>query len=956
MTISIDELVNQVKQANKIEDVAGECAGFSVNGRGRYMSTREHDSLVFDTHNQSYWWNSTGEHGDVIEWVVKRKGMDFKGAMEFLCKRGGLADPVWEKQDPMVRMAARQREDALNVASDLFHQWLLADVATLDYVHSRGWTDETIKRARLGYTGRQDHKDRLSKEMTDAMGAAGVDPRCPAAVAVLGLRADVRHWALDYNINSPQEKWIEEDRIYGVVGWDRLVYSHMQGGRCVYFSLRGIKEKAHFNPPVELVGERQIYANPKWSSAELLCVVVEGQADAITLDQWDIPAVALNGVSADERIARIIGATKEHKRANFFLGLDSDKAGQLNSSKAAKLLGPMTRIVQWAGTAGIDSFVDQEGKTHELKDANDLLRGGLQKGIKPEDLMREVGIRLNTSPTFAEKIAEWAGKQEGADRDDALRQALTVIASMDEVMRSQYQVPLAKLLQVQQRELTRMVKTLQDQAKKKDTDGDTVVYTVGGWINGWIVEYLYNREKHTTQLAWRDPSGNIASGDSVSIDGIKYKPEPAEDTFKERGILFPSKLGELKKAGELAALIELYLNSVYILPNELTAKIISYWVLVTWLYDCFNALPYLRAIGASGAGKSELLYRVGLVSYRLLMAGGADTVSTLFRSVEHFRPTVLFDEGDIEKSDAANEVVKFFNFGAMKGHPIWRAEESIDENGKKSYKSKMYPTYCPKMIGMRKDFKDDAVGNRCITFKIQERGMRELMARNISLEVDEDIHQRAQGIRNLMMRWRLEHWQPEIKINKAYYEMDISARLNQITGALMMVAQDDEPLREEIKGFMREYYLEMTQNKSMTIIARVIEAIIKIYKYPDTHKLMVVAEENGNEKILIGHVTKIANEIIEQMNSTDTDEDAHTTTDADPKINKRDLSPHRIGRLIRDEMQLQVSRRSNKGFFVYYDEERINELARQYGIDPAELGPQPADKSKNQQLRLGEES
>lgn len=951
MTFSVDDLVVQVKQANRIEDVIGETPGYSVVGRGRYLTTREHDSLVIDTHNQAYWWNSTGEHGDVIEWGCKRNGWDFKRSVEHLCTRVNLPTPDWGKQDPAMRMVTRQREDALGAATDIFHKWLINSEKAMAYLHGRGLTDETIKRANLGYTGCRDNQDKSRAEMINAISGAGVDPRSPAAIAILGLRGGVKQWCSSYGI-QPDLKWSDEDRIYGIIGWDRIYFPHIRNGRVGYFSLRSMEDRMHFNPPAELVGERQFYANPKWSTGESICVIVEGKMDALTLDQWDIPAIALNGVAADERIASAIGATKENKRAIFFLGLDSDKAGSLNHSKVARLLGPMTRIVTWEGTAGVDKYTDPDGKEIDAKDANAILQGAIQKGLETNDLVKQVGVRLNTSPTFAEKIAEWAGKQEGADRDDAIRQALNVIAGMDEVSRAQYQVQLAKLLQIQQRELTRMVKTLQDQAKKKDTDGENVVYTLGGFINGWLIEYLYNYQTHQVKLAWRDPSGNISSGESVSIDGVKYKAELPEEAYREKGILFPSELGPKKRVKELADLIEMYINDVYILPNELTGKIISYWVMVTWVYDCFDALPYLRAIGASGAGKSELLYRIGLVSYRLLVAGGADTVSTLFRSSERYRGTVLFDEGDLERSDAADERIKFLNFGAMRGHPIWRIEEVIGENGVKEYRSKMYRTYCPKLIGQRKDFRDDAVGNRSITFKVQERGMRELMARKIPLHVTEAIHQRAQLIRNALLRFRLETWQPEIEINMDYYELDISPRLNQVTGALMMVAKDDDQLREEMRSFMREYYLEMTQNKSMTIIARVIEAIWKIWKFPDLHKLMVVEEESGAKKILIGHVTKIANEIIDTMNSTDEDDGGG---DEQQKYRKDELSPHKIGRLIRDDMQLQVSRRTNKGFYVYFDENRMKEISISYGIDPEEFGPiEKKTTPSEKQLGLGD--
>lgn len=947
MTISIDDLVRQVKEVNKIEDVIGETSGFSVIGHGRNWTTREHDSLVIDTHNQSYWWNSTGEHGDVIEWLCKRQGVDFKAAMEKLCKRGGLAAPDWRQQDPAQRMAARHREDVLTVAMDLFHQWLLRDAAASEYCHGRGWTDETIKRGLLGYTGNKENLDQYYKEMIDAMGYAGIDIFSPAAVAVVGFKGNVNQWCTEHGL-IPDKRWLENGRIWGVIGWDRLVYPHFFGGRAVYFSLRGIHEKEHFNPPVELMGERQVMANGRWSSSVPMVVVVEGQADAITLDQWDIPAVALNGVAADERIARMLGATKENKRAIFYLGLDSDKAGKLNSSKIATVLGPMTRIVAWNGIAGITKYHDQDGNEHEVKDANDLLRGYLESGLESSDFMHELATSINLSITFVERITDWAGRQEGAERDYAIQAALKVIVEMSEVERAQYQKSLAKSLQVDQRELSRMVKTIQDQAKKKDDSGDTVQYILDGFIGGYVIEYLYDRTKHTSKFAMRDPNGNIKSCDSVSIDGIKYMPLPPDEIFRDRGVFLPSELGELKTAGELAGLIELYINSVYILPNELTGKILSYWVLITWLFDCFNAIPYLRAMGASGAGKSELLYRVGIVSYRLLMAGGADSTSSLFRSIEQFHPTLLFDEGDIDKSDASNEKVKLLNFGSMKNHPIWRTEEVIDADGKKTYVSRPYQTYCPKMIGMRRDFRDDAVGNRAITFKIQERSMRELMARNIDLEITEEIHQRALAIRNKLIHWRLKNWEPEITINKEFYEMDISPRLNQITGALMMVAKDDERLRNEIKGFMRDYYFEMAQNRNQTIIARIIEAILKIYQYPDLHKKMVKKDPDGKEKILVGDATKIADQLMDSMYAVDDDK---PSTNDDQDSSKGHLHPHKIGRIIENDLLLKKAKRSHDGIAFYYDHDRIMELARQYGIDPADFGPLP-EKPKGVQPEL----
>ena len=370
-----DDLIEAIKRANPIADVIGEEAGYATQGRGRYLTTREHDSLVIDTHTGSYYWNSTGEHGDVIEWVMKRRGWDFKSAVEFLCRRAGMPEPDWGKADPAHRLAARAREDALTVAATVFHGWMLTDQDALRYAHGRGWTDGTITRAMLGYTGGPERKEALRKALIDAMGAVGVDSQSAAAVSVLGYSGDVLRWSHENEV-SVDDKWIEQRHIPGIVGWDMIVYPHLFGGRIRYLSTRGIREKRHYNLPGELVGERQPFFNWEWSSQSTQCVIVEGQADAITLAQWGLPAMALCGVHADERLLQILGKSDEKKSIDFYIGLDSDQAGEINKNKIAELFGPMTRLIKWAGIGGVDTFIDPvSGEEREVKDANDLLRG-----------------------------------------------------------------------------------------------------------------------------------------------------------------------------------------------------------------------------------------------------------------------------------------------------------------------------------------------------------------------------------------------------------------------------------------------------------------------------------------------------------------------------------------------------------------------------------------------------
>jgi hypothetical protein len=331
----------------------------------------------------------------------------------------------------------------------------------------------------------------------------------------------------------------------------------------------------------------------------------------------------------------------------------------------------------------------------------------------------------------------------------------------------------------------------------------------------------------------------VHTGEGVTIEGTRYVAMPPTQTVQDGGVLFPSALGPLKPTRELVTYIEMFIRSAYLLPRRLDSKIMAYYALLTWIYDSFNTLPYLRAMGEPGAGKSELLRRVGLVCYRLMSANGAGTAASLFRSVERYRGTVFVDEMDLRDSDAANDIIKFLNLGAMKGNPIWRLEEVMGADGRKEYVERTYQTFCPKLISMQREFRDLAVGSRALTFKLQPRETIELIAAKVPLEINNDMRNRAANLRNMLLRWRMEHWKPEIEINPDFYDLDVSSRLNQVTGPLLSIAQDDPELQAEMRGFLRDYYQEQVLSRSMTIAARIIEALWKIQKYPDLRKTLV---------------------------------------------------------------------------------------------------------------------
>ncbi len=96
---------------------------------------------------------SSGEHGDVITWVMKTEGLGFAEAVERLAAQAGLAMP---RSTPAERQASERRrglQEALEAACQWFEEQLqsASGSAARAYLEDRGLTPETISNFRLGY-------------------------------------------------------------------------------------------------------------------------------------------------------------------------------------------------------------------------------------------------------------------------------------------------------------------------------------------------------------------------------------------------------------------------------------------------------------------------------------------------------------------------------------------------------------------------------------------------------------------------------------------------------------------------------------------------------------------------------------------------------------------------------------------------------------------------------------
>jgi DNA primase len=236
-----------------------------------------------------------GKGGDLIDLVQELNGWDFSTALRHLAAEAGLEQASLSAHQAGRGDLAWDRQQVFGAAAAFFQEALFdgsrAARPGLDYARSRGWSDQTIREAGLGFF--PPAWDRLRSHLA----ACGLDPEAPAAAALLGFRGDLAGWGERYDLEVPKN-WLEQGRI-PTMPPDLLIYTHLVRGRVVYLTGRSISGKQHWNPPHELAGPRCPYFNHQWwhPNGQALGIIVEGQADAVSLGQLGIPAAGLTGLS-----------------------------------------------------------------------------------------------------------------------------------------------------------------------------------------------------------------------------------------------------------------------------------------------------------------------------------------------------------------------------------------------------------------------------------------------------------------------------------------------------------------------------------------------------------------------------------------------------------------------------------------------------------------------------------
>lgn len=295
---------------------------------------------------------SSGEHGDIISFLMNVEGMAFMEAVETCAGLAGMETPQATPEDHVRAEQAKGMREANMAAAHFFEQQLHMPhgAEALGYLTRRGLADVTMKRFHLGYA-----------------------PGDRNAV-IANLRRE--GFEDDTLVEAGLARRSDDGRTYGTFK-DRVIFPIMDPrGRCIAFGARalGDAQPKYLNSPDSPLFRKgdtlyglDLAREPAHKAGQI--IVVEGYMDVIALSEAGIPntVAPLGTAVTEQQIQRLWKIA-----AQPTLCMDGDAAGRRAAGRAALRALPI------------------------LEPGRSLKFALLQGGQDPDDMVREHGAEAMT--------------------------------------------------------------------------------------------------------------------------------------------------------------------------------------------------------------------------------------------------------------------------------------------------------------------------------------------------------------------------------------------------------------------------------------------------------------------------------------------------------------------------------------------------------------------------------
>ena len=421
--------------------------------------------------------------------------------------------------------------------------------------------------------------------------------------------------------------------------------------------------------------------------------------------------------------------------------------------------------------------------------------------------------------------------------------------------------------------------------------------------------------------------GNLTSDVNKAL--FKFIPtRVVRDLVNKNFINVASGLEEYGTVTDLYHQIREHIQKYVILEDPRFYDVATGYVLMSWVFDRFNTVPYLRVVGDFGTGKSRFLEVVGKLCNRSMMASGSISVAAVFRTIDLVQGTLVFDEADFKSSDMSDDIVKMLNGGHKKDTPVVRMELVNDV-----LKPTSFRVFGPKVLGSRRGFVDTALESRCITQRLFP--MKKV---DVPIHLPVSFDYDSQVFRNKLQLFRFKTFYNVQDDESSLLGIEIP-RLRQTSLALTSVVKMvGEEMLKPVLGFLVDYEKSLSDMVSTDVLADILLCIARL----------IETNESVRSSGLI-HMNLIANTFNEQFYEDYAERETRivNTRDGVLSIPGQRVSARKIGSYI-DKLGIAKTRTGHGVAIPLMTEgARIMRMVERYGLTDVLNGIREEEQNKS---------
>lgn len=333
--------------------------------------------------------------------------------------------------------------------------------------------------------------------------------------------------------------------------------------------------------------------------------------------------------------------------------------------------------------------------------------------------------------------------------------------------------------------------------------------------NDTLYEQVYQPDRNRSYyVGWDEKRNEPIPMEQLEFGNRKYLPIH-DELLQKNVVILPTEPIDYDNEEELEIEIRAFIKTWLDVSEEHLQKA-TWYTFLSRLTDKINTIPYLRALGDYGTGKTRYLDVIGGICYKPMFIGGAVRSAPIYRVIDLWRGTAIFDEFTLKKTDETEDIIQILNNGYQKNKPVLRCKDGNYD------KVIPFDPFCPKVLATRNRFYDKALESRCIT-EIMTTTSRS----SIPIDLTESFFKQRQEIQNKLLMYRFKNWNKVDTDETLNIDFgNILPRIKQsLTPFTILFSHDNNRLTEFIQ-YTQEFNRKIIEENSMSYDGQIINAYV----------------------------------------------------------------------------------------------------------------------------------